>query len=310
MSPNQSNHRNRNGKRGRGQEACAHFLRQWLRQRARRNESDADASTHVLDDFGKPRHEDGMSQVDTRRGSGALDQHTRLAVSRWRDQWDVAKLSESHRRTRVRQGMALRNDHVQRLSTEVNSLDSACHDFARDDAEIGKATDDIVDDGRAVSSPNLHVDERPLLTEYAYQARKRVMDLNRQSRDNHLPSLLRRNLPESTKRNSEIVEHSFAHRHEVPAGGRELESAGASHKQTHTNKLLDSGDRTTQRGLRSLQERRCANEAPIMRDRDEGLKFSRVQAWYAEGLHCHWLTSRAPILSSTGEAVQLGMAGR
>jgi hypothetical protein len=168
MSPNQSNHRNRNGKRGRGQETRAHFLRQWLRQRARRNESDADAGTHVLDDFGKPWYEDGMSQVDTRRGRGALDQQTRLAVSRWRDQWDVAKLSESHRRTCVRQGMVLRNDHVQRLSTEVNSLDGACHDFARDDSEIGKATDDIIDDGRAVSSPNLHVDERSLLTEYAY----------------------------------------------------------------------------------------------------------------------------------------------
>jgi hypothetical protein len=136
------------------------------------------------------------------------------------------------------------------------------------------------------------------------------MDLNRQSRDNHLPSLLRSNLPESAKCNSEIVEHPFADRHEFSAGGRELDSAGTSRKQTHTNKLLDSGDRATQGGLRSLQERRCANEAPRMRDRDEGLKFSRIQARYAEWLHCHWSTSRALILSSTGGAVQLGMAGR
>jgi hypothetical protein len=199
--------------------------------------------------------------------------------------------------------MVPRNDHVQGFSTEVNSLDGVCDDLARDDPEIGNATDDIVDDCGAVSGPNLHVDERPLRSEYADQLRERVMDFDRQRRHNHLPSLFPRNLPESTKRNSEIVEHSFADRYEFPAGGCELDSAGASRKQTHTNELLDSGDRAAQRGLRRLQERRCADEAPKVCDRDESLKFSRVQARYVERLHCH-VDQRALILSSTHEAVQ------
>ncbi len=134
---------------------------------------------------------------------------------------------------------------MDRFSTQIDSFDDARHHFARDDAEIREPTDDVVDDGRTVSGPKLHVDERPLLTERAYQRRKRVMHDDRQGRDDHLPSLLRRNLPKSAKRNSEIVEDPFANRHEFPAGGRELDSAGISHKQTDTNELLDSCDGAT-----------------------------------------------------------------
>ena len=68
---------------------------------------------------------------------------------------------------------------------------------ARDDAEIGKTSDHIVDDRGAVPGTNLHVDERPLLTECAYEPRKGVMDDDRQRRYDHLPSLLRRDLPQS-----------------------------------------------------------------------------------------------------------------
>ena len=41
--------------------------------------------------------------------------------------------------------------------------------FARDDAEIRKPTDDVVDDSGTVSGPKLHVDEKFPVTERAHQ---------------------------------------------------------------------------------------------------------------------------------------------
>jgi len=58
----------------------------------------------------------------------------------------------------------------------------------------GKAADDILDDRGAVSGPNLHVDQRPLLRERANQLGQHVMHDDRQGRYDHLSSLLGRNV--------------------------------------------------------------------------------------------------------------------
>ena len=138
-----------------------------------------------------------MAQVYPCRRSRALNLQTRLAFPRRHDQGNVAKLSEANGRTRLAQRVLTRDNHVQRFSTQVDAFDGARHDVSSDDAEIGEAADDILDDRGAVSGANLHVDERPLLTEGTNQLGQRVMHDNRQGRYDHLSSLLGRNLAQS-----------------------------------------------------------------------------------------------------------------
>ena len=138
-----------------------------------------------------------MAQMNSRRRSGAFNRQTGLAVPRRRDQWNVAKLSEANWRTRPAEGVATRDNYVQRFSTQVDPFDGARDDVSGNDTEVGKAADDILDDGGAVSGPNLHVDQRPLLRERANQLGQHVMHDDRQGRYDHLSSLLGRNLPQS-----------------------------------------------------------------------------------------------------------------
>jgi hypothetical protein len=117
-----------------------------------------------------------MKQRYARGCRGALHQQTHIAVPWRRDKWNVAELGKSDRHTLPGQRVVRRKEDMQGLSPQVHSLDIRWSDVTRDDPEVGKTAENILDDRCAVAGPKLNTDVRSSFAKRTDQRWKRLVE--------------------------------------------------------------------------------------------------------------------------------------